>query len=1288
MWDETTSSLFYDSNEANRKPIISLHEWIEQTETVTHHNKNIKLPSVDGTLYVSVNAFAEDRITGEEIRTNYTILAHKTEQNKMIPFGTYTPITLTPNKVEFVSIEEPTEDNYSFMFKFNSQISESEFNVEFAFVNEKFVLDYYADGTIGEVPRHPVIVHQYDQAAFVNMKNVEQFRFIAVFTQNLVSEISCNGVVLQANKEQTTFKLPQLKYFIDGFGEQMFKVYGLESSNQNHTALEIEYATKYDSPIEFIVFSGDVEIPCETTEYIGKKVMLCDITGFGIEFSLKINLEVVFIGGATQAVIFKYKTLDSKASSKPFNPDNSSLNVLNNDGEFMISIPNAAYGHPSSFIYKLFDKAEGATMKEINTIYDSILAEVTGSFNYPEIRNLTESNGFEETIMVSLELSIDKFYFLVVTEFYTNSTTGEEFKCNFEIYGFTTKEIACDLLDYGQYNVKEFSDYKGEKLAFYTKINENSTTYVTVHLKLSNVKYSDESADFQNRFNVDGYIVDSEFINNRLQDDQLLPDETAIKVQGEQYLFEHEIILKFKDLPQKTDRQIFIEFSLDTPLNDDLYYKTITLNIGIFDNEQIIPLDLGDHHVNMLDDQKNQTTYKVEVPEHNTKSIYIEFGERYNTKKIVLTASTSQNELNMTEHPLPGKRAYIINNISNPLLYLTFTNTKFSLVEYFVKVLIDTEENIRNYMEYNIVPKFSPLNKAVSFDNILNKINRIYDTGYTSIQYKIVLYNKDESDEGNVEDLESLFLNKLGDEPKFNGFEASKELQSELVTKDTKIVTVDLKDVLIPDKTYFIQITYHSDSLITSNNEMHRFAFKNIPAQVVSYPLKEIQLEDVHPICFETHINKFGFYFSFDQNRTIAPQISLRYYNIKYSHDEQISTDIFNIHGYTVSRAFIDEKKENDDAQVDEPGVEANYLIEDKLAFLSFEDLSINEYVFVDISRGNDNMNEYENICFEIIPETGNAKLEQSIYYYNKLLPEQNLTFRIERETPKQKFFTIEVIKNSPEITVQIALEEVTEIPSKDPFEIVEMEKDNLKRQFNIDATKSDSLVYLLHISKKSIPSEQTRSLAEKDDDFILVKYNLYENDFPEEITFEKELSVERSQDKLTITFDNINKENRTLTEIIYQVNVFTNETAEPNAVDKYMLDTSKVKPIYSDSKIINSTNNISFTFPLSEETDRNDLYVVLHATIGIDKEKAIKLKYNLATVASIIDPSDPSDPSDPDNTELPWWMFVIIGVAVIAVILIVVLIAKCRRKRNRGFNIEKIQSSNEMKLIDEEKRD
>ena len=333
-------------------------------------------------------------------------------------------------------------------------------------------------------------------------------------------------------------------------------------------------------------------------------------------------------------------------------------------------------------------------------------------------------------------------------------------------------------------------------------------------------------------------------------------------------------------------------------------------------------------------------------------------------------------------------------------------------------------------------------------------------------------------------------------------------------------------------------------------------------------------------------------------------------------------------------------------------------------------------------------MNEYENICFEIIPETGNAKLEQSIYYYNKLLPEQNLTFRIERETPKQKFFTIEVIKNSPEITVQIALEEVTEIPSEDPFEIVEMEKDNLKRQFNIDATKSDSLVYLLHISKKSIPSEQTRSLAEKDDDFILVKYNLYENDFPEEITFEKELSVERSQDKLTITFDNINKENRTLTEIIYQVNVFTNETAEPNAVDKYMLDTSKVKPIYSDSKIINSTNNISFTFPLSEETDRNDLYVVLHATIGIDKEKAIKLKYNLATVASIIDPSDPSDPSDPDNTELPWWMFVIIGVAVIAVILIVVLIAKCRRKRNRGFNIEKIQSSNEMKLIDEEKRD
>ena len=1275
--DETTSSLFYDKDGTTRNTIVSEYHWVEQTETVTRFDKDIKLPQETNVLYIYVNVFAEDSVTGEEMRANYTMLTHTPVKYDTIPFGTYTSLTFKPNKVEFVLVPEATEDIYNFIFKFDREVTDAEFNVEFAFVSDKFVVDYYTDGTMENVDKHPIILHVEDKAAFVNLRNAEQYKYVAVFTQNLMNEISCEGVIFKSNEDTPSFKLPQLKYFIDGFGEKMYKVYGLEYDS-NAAKLEIEYSTKYFSrTIEFLVLNGNEDVACETTVYPGKNVITCDILQTYTNLVFKIHLEELLIGSAAQAVIFKYKTLTADEKSNLFICDTDLKMHKDNDGKHVFTISNPSNEDKMDFIYKLFDRGEGVSKDEINTIYDSILPEVTGSFNYPLIRDKTYISEGDNSTNVSFQFGIDESYYFVVTAFYTDAATNEEHKCNYNILEFNTKVIVCEDIQYGQFNERTLTDYKGEKIAYYAKV-EVPHSYVTVHLKLSNVEYSEKSDKFQNRFKVEGYYVNSTFIKERQVNDNIVPPEGTVKIEGEQYLFEHEIILKYKNVDSNDDMFIFFEISIDQ-LPDDLYYKSLTINMGVFDKDHDMPLQFGDHHVNMLDDVKTQTTYIIDVPSDNTNSIYIEFGERYNTKKLELIASTDKDatvsNVEMKDRSLPGKRVFIIENINQPL-YLTFKNTKLSLTEYFVKVLKDTKENLENYIEYDTEPKFSLANKEVSFENILSKINRIYDTGYTAIKYKVVVYRKDKNDDGNVEELESLFLNKVGDEPQPYGFEAVKEVESEEVTKDIELISVDLKGILQPNQKYFIQVTYHSESLITSDNEMHRFAFKNIEVQLVPFILKEIDLNNVQPICFDTHIDEFGFYFAFDQTREIAPQISLRYYGIKYAQNK-ISPDIFNIKGYTVDQAFIDEKKVNDEAPVPSTGVEAKYLVDDNLAFLSFDELSKNEYVFVDVSRREDNKNKYKNICFEIIPETGNVVLEPSTYYYSKLIAQKGTSFIIERTTQGQRYLTVEVITNSPETGVEIGL---VENPESDyvPFLLNTRQIDNFKVRFEYSLDESTSMFFTVTINKKSVSSEQTRSLAEEND-LILVKYDLDEDSNRQEISFTKDMNVTRTKEKLTITFENIDKNNQMqkLKEITYHVNVFKN-TTEQSEIDTYMIDTEKNKPIYSESKSSETNEQITFTFTLTDDTNGNDLYVTLLVTAVNEKDEIMKLKYNLATAVFI--PSEPTDPT----VQLPWWIFVLIGVGVVAIFLIVFTIVKSYRKKNKDkFNIDNMH--NEMKLIDSE---
>ena len=68
MWDVTTSSLFYDKYGTNRNTIVSQYDWVEQTETVTHYNKNIQISSQSETVYEGTVKQAYERGLTEPCR--------------------------------------------------------------------------------------------------------------------------------------------------------------------------------------------------------------------------------------------------------------------------------------------------------------------------------------------------------------------------------------------------------------------------------------------------------------------------------------------------------------------------------------------------------------------------------------------------------------------------------------------------------------------------------------------------------------------------------------------------------------------------------------------------------------------------------------------------------------------------------------------------------------------------------------------------------------------------------------------------------------------------------------------------------------------------------------------------------------------------------------------------------------------------------------------------------------------------------------------------------------------
>ena len=1284
MWDETTSSLFYDSNEANRNWLVSEHDWIEQTEE-THHNKAIRIPLDHEELYVYINVFAWDSVTGEEIRANYTILTHQVVEHQLLHLDTFTSITLSPNKVEFVSVPVSTEE-YSFILKLQEQIEEQDFNVEVAFVPGEFVNDYYTTGVIGEVSKYSMIFHSIDKAAFVNLKNPDELEYLAIFTQNLAVEASGDGVIFTANRESAAFALPQGKFFIDGFGERMYKVYGLKTGDESHTFIEIEFASKYQGPFDVTVLPTNAEdtVECSTRDSIGKMFVLCNVTGRN--FLLKISLEEVLNGGAPQAVMFKYKTyLPSEEWKEDGYPSEIEYGQDRTNGKYFVSFDNPGIVlsdyRERSYLCKLYKRVEGVSLREIDTIYNSTLAEVSGSLNFPNQIQYGQFGANSEKETVVLDLEDNQEYFVVVTVI--DTLESEEIRVNYEVISFKT--VALYNVISGQFTTQRLSLSNGVKIGFYAEVK--NPEYITVHLKFSNVEYSGDSDSFTDLFTVDGYMVDKSFIVARKESDTLIPDTP--KVEGEQYLFEHEIILKFSEIPQGGYDQVFFELSIKNPLPDGLFYKNIDLTIGIFNASHHIPLSLGDHHVNMLDGKKQSTTYKVELDADNTDSIYVEFGERLNTHKIEFTVSADEGNLNTNstelftkeDFSLPGKRGVIISNVSKTL-YFTFSNSVKSLVEYFVKILKDKNENLQSYIRYDTTPTFNPSTKTVSFDNVLNKINRIHETGYTSARYQIVAYQSE--GEVNADGLENLFLQKVGDDNNdIDGFILVRKKEIE-VTADTEIVNVSLDSDL--DGEYFLQITYHSNSPITSDKEMHRFAFDNIVFDAVAFKLEQLNLMDVNPICLEADRNEFAFYFALDTTRETVPQLSIRYYDIKYS-GNQSSPDIFNIFGYTVNEQFITDKKLNEFLTPQEPATEASYLIQDDLALLSLEKSNTdNGFVFVEVAKGEKNLNEYEQICFEIIPETSNAVLAQATYYYNQLPKNDYLTLKIKRETQAQKFVSIEIITNSPEINYQIILEESESTPTyESSFEVNETIIDKMHKHFNINVGESESSTYFLHILRNSNQNEQIRNLAEEDD-FMLVKYNIYD-ELPQEIRLQTGLAVSRSIETLSIRFENLKgvvDYNQTLKNITYEMNVFTNTTVNEREIDRYIINTDKVKPVYNLTAVGDSSEVMQLEVSINNETLQFDLYVTLHATAFNEKEEKMKLKYDFILAPSLYEP-----PEEPPKAEgLPIWVFIIIAVGVILVIAIASFIARCRRKKNRGFNIDNVQSSNEMKLIDEEKRD
>jgi hypothetical protein len=161
-------------------------------------------------------------------------------------------------------------------------------------------------------------------------------------------------------------------------------------------------------------------------------------------------------------------------------------------------------------------------------------------------------------------------------------------------------------------------------------------------------------------------------------------------------------------------------------------------------------------------------------------------------------------------------------------------------------------------------------------------------------------------------------------------------------------------------------------------------------------------------------------------NKHWLPSFTFKYSNIQSNKGNVINS--ISIHGYTVNEVFISNKHSNYSIPATDPFVEASYFYSEKAAFLSLNNLNMNQYAYLEITS---DTKEIDLICFDVYPfypgKVPNHSLIPNKFMYH-IMQTLNVTYKLTTDDINNKYYVIEIIK-SKNANINFIIETYKETP-------------------------------------------------------------------------------------------------------------------------------------------------------------------------------------------------------------------------------------------------------------------
>lgn len=528
--------------------------------------------------------------------------------------------------------------------------------------------------------------------------------------------------VLYPNDYNIFQKLPNSKYcaFELYRTDIAFKVCYLEFGVKNNEpqldfSIEIGDVPRYQNESMLIIHEYNNNILIDLSNISDSKVYLyvfnTSILSNPIEFYIKSEFNY-YEGNLTRinySNIFQYRKINSTVSFENLPASNTNLNITEITYE----------------LYAYYVK-EISHLEYLNSLFIPSIDDNPYYLSFKNVTHKTNDNITKE-IIIPFEVERNDLYYFILKAFgYYGG--GLRFKLKYEIKVINTTFIDFPVIDINNITTKRFDNTSTilNFTPFYFYVEQNTPVHNLEILFKYNCKYKVKTSD--DVFNITGYIVDFDFIENRKENDTE-PIVSSLPEKAISLKTENSYLLK------AGTKYTYVIISFD-PLNTNVY-NLIDFQIIINDKKSNeLPkfvLPNNEYFYGKIENNMEQLKYKLNFSSQNHNFLKIEVIQNTNNENFkwkifqnlnndnLMKIRFNDNNFIKSNITKNGKTSIILdfrNQIKLNEIFISFYSTTNQIpFEYIFRYFSDEYEE--NFIHYS----YNMSNIQLSFDKNKNELN-------------------------------------------------------------------------------------------------------------------------------------------------------------------------------------------------------------------------------------------------------------------------------------------------------------------------------------------------------------------------------------------------------------------------------------------------------------------------------------------------------------------------------------------------------------------------------------